>query len=444
MGINTKARRIVKSRKGPLLAALGLLLSLEARALPLSATDTDAFPPPVNDSELPNIEARAFESRVLEVAPHGKLVLFEDPSGTAPRVGRILLLRRDDEPILAFRVLRTYPRQRRFIAKQVRAYGNHESVSAGEAFTTLERLNEIGVPAWMGYTTEDQLDLDQLQAGVAGAGAAERLDAGFEGGDFYRSDELRTQTEAPPTAPAPGEEAQLPASENGDPAQAQEPPQPTLAEGGANALDELEESEEAALQRSRQSRRSSSEDNGDFLNSSLELPEEIQPIDRYQSSLSGVFGLLKNRTIDGGAVYYTAAGVRYGLDLGERLFVSSPKVQDSLTLEGGLFAYRVSSYAVENDAYTLIPVSGVIRYTFHTRGSIDLFAYGGILWNIVNAASTPTDLAPEDPTQAQALGKLQGILPALGAGALIKIGPGWEIRADLGLDMIASGLVLRF
>jgi hypothetical protein len=65
-----------------------------------------------------------------------------------------------------------------------------------------------------------------------------------------------------------------------------------------------------------------------------------------------------------------------------------------------------------------------------------IFFYGGLMQNFV------TQVSANATADVQA--SLQSIVPAVGTGLLFRVGPSWEARVDLGYDMLALGLVLRF
>src|SRR5690606_3143258 len=136
------------------------------------------------------------------------------------------------------------------------------------------------------------------------------------------------------------------------------------------------------------------------------------------------------------ATYFSAGGLRYGLTVGKQLLLSQTRLQDDLTVEGGVFFYSVNDYTGPDsgDSFSVMSAVGTLRYTILTSETFGIFFYGGLMRN--NATSTGEDL----DTQEDALIALSGFTPAVGGGMLFRMGPGWELRTDLGADMIAMGL----
>ena len=165
--------------------------------------------------------------------------------------------------------------------------------------------------------------------------------------------------------------------------------------------------------------------------------QEVYPLEHERNALSFEFGLIHTQALDGSSVYYSAGGVRYSLVLGQMIFEKAATTQDSLMLELGAFYYGISGYITSggNDSYTVVPVTGTLRYTVLLSEMFGFFLYGGAVKNFVFQTTNATEAAKA--TLAQ-------IFPAAGAGLLIRIGPSWEARAEAGIDMLAGGLVIRF
>ena len=460
IGIKANGPRIVKAPSAALLTAVLCAISAPRavdaaiRVQPgFSLHDTDSFPIPVRDEELPNIEARSFEVRPLRTAESKRTYLFEDASAAKPRVGSILLLKFGEEPVMAFRVLRTYAQNRQFIARRVRRYHKHEMLEENQSYTALERVSEIPVPGHMSYTTEEERDINELQQGMDLGAAAWRNEAqGFSRGDFYRSDELpsqlreaelerhREQGNLDEELDGGGDDRNpqgegLPDTDDYDPeldAGTSPPPR-----SGPPDNDEFEG---PAIQRAVR-RPWRGDDDDDSGPTSI---EEADPIDRDHHALTMQLGFLHNLNSEEKPVYFTGIGLRYGLTLGRMLLLSRPKLQDSLTLEGSAFLYKIANYTQDDDAYTVMPLIGTVRYTVMTSDHFGFFFYGGIGKNLVTPTAFPENADADALTQGEAVEILTRPVTAAGAGLLFKLGPGWEIRADVGLDMIATGLMLRF
>lgn len=178
----------------------------------------------------------------------------------------------------------------------------------------------------------------------------------------------------------------------------------------------------------------------DRLGASIE--EHNIPFEKQRHWLSAAFGVLRN-TPDQDQVnghYYFAGGIRYGYDIARRLFVTKDERLDTFTIEGSLFYYSVSgldnsSSASAVDSYTITPIATTGRYTYYFNEDFGIFMYGGMMKNFVMSTQN---------SNAQRVGNLGGVIPAVGAGALLRVGPQWYTRIDAGLDMFAANLMIRF
>jgi hypothetical protein len=178
------------------------------------------------------------------------------------------------------------------------------------------------------------------------------------------------------------------------------------------------------------------EDDEDDIRDEDITVEEVRPLDPFRNSFALQLASMRNNGPEGDSRSFWAAGLRYGLRLSKRIFANRPKLQDSLTLEGGLFMYKAMEITEgESDSYTIVPIVGTVRYTLLFGETFGMFAYGGAVLNQVVASTNE---------QEAAMSALNSALPAFGLGMLFQIGPQWEIRTDFGLDMIGAGLVLRF
>ena len=163
--------------------------------------------------------------------------------------------------------------------------------------------------------------------------------------------------------------------------------------------------------------------------------EEVYPLDVHSHWLTVQGALARNNAPDGSPSYASAAGLRYGLTLGKMMFLRKAHVQDSFAVEGGLLFYKMLNYEVEGNAYSVLAAVGTARYTIAFGETLGIFFYGGLLQNRVTGDVGGTD---EHRTL------LSSVVPAAGAGILFRVGPSWDARVDVGLDMFAAGLVLRF
>ncbi|MGZ3698010.1 MAG: hypothetical protein ACXWP5_07745 [Bdellovibrionota bacterium] len=177
--------------------------------------------------------------------------------------------------------------------------------------------------------------------------------------------------------------------------------------------------------------------------------EEIQPLETRRSWLTAELGFFQNLNIDPDAItknngqppagYYAGGGARYGFSVFRQILLRKASVQDSITPEAGIFAYKI--LGANNDTYTLLPVLATIRYNILFGEKVAIFIYGGIMQNFVVAA-TQASLLPDGKTATT--DALRTTIPAFGGGLLLRLGPSWNIRLDAGWDSFSLGLVLRF
>ena len=435
IGIKSKLRQVVKTAGFTLLAAMASS-GASASSRNSQFQDTDTVPAPVRDKDLPNIEARSYEVRAAKKSASTRAYLFDDPTNAKPMVGRIILIKKESDPIMALRVLRNFPEKKQFIAKRVRRYGNHESLTEGESLTALERINEIPLPGSMAYSADDVQDIRDL---TSGTGLEDPSPFPVPRGvpDFFRSDDLPIPL--PSSSPNPVPE---PALSNAPPLQPEartpaEEPLPKTDEYDAE-LDTGSSPAPDGTAADASERTVSHESDDDAVDPSAVQIEEVEPIDIHRHAVSVQFGFLKNLTAAGLPTNYAGAGIRYGFTLGKMLLLSKPKLQDAFAIEAGIFSYRINGYIDPNDSFSVVPIVVTARYTIHTSESFALFFYGGVMQNRVSISGAAL------PSSDASLATLQTPVTAGGGGMIFRLGPGWEARADIGMDMIAMGLVLRF
>ncbi len=333
------------------------------------------------------IEAREFEAKVTKRSKSYRIYMMTDiKGGTLPPEGKVLLIEKNAKPAMGMRVLKVYPETKEFAAKRIFVYDNRRVLEPDETYLAVEKTGEFSVPV---LQPQDQNDLKELEGS------------------------------APPPPPPPGAgDASIPPPPDG----ADIPPPP----GNPGDLSQLTGSADAIA-----------EGLPELQSHESIVIEDPKPVDPFWAWLSATGGLLANYTPEGSLTYYFGAGVRFGVTVAKQLFVNSGTLQDSLAIEAGAFLYRVSSYeSIEgSDSYTLLPLQGAIRYSLHFNGKFGLFAYAGIMKNFITQSLNPSELA---------LSNLGGIIPSLGAGAFLSVGPNWDLRMDAGWDFIGLALMLRF
>jgi len=394
--IKPKAQSLVKPRGRLGLAAFaaGLCWLLALTALtplalaeepPPTPSPTHTAPTP-EEAALPDIEAKTYELKVVRRSGNNRVYLLEDNTGGNPVIGRILLLKKESDPVMAFRVLKQYPEKKQLAAKKLRRYGTYHILDDGSGYLAVEKVSDLAPPP---PTEQDNADLRELEGPPsnlplppASTGTAPNvlpfdpeLDAGT--------------TPTPPKSPDAGDK--------------------------------------------------DDEDDEENLEPQLGMIiDEVQPLDIHRHWLSGQFGFFRNNAppSSGGVIYLQAGGLRYGFTLSKMLFLRRARIQDSVALEAGAFLFKAVPYEASlNDAYTVMPLLGTVRYNINLGDSFGVFFYGGIMQNFVLSSVNGTDAN---------IAALNSTTPAGGAGLMFQIGPSWDVRVDLGIDVIGTGLMLRF
>jgi hypothetical protein len=164
--------------------------------------------------------------------------------------------------------------------------------------------------------------------------------------------------------------------------------------------------------------------------------DEIKLFDNYAHWLSAGFGYVTNNSPNGqGAYNFSAGNLKYGITIGRRIIFDRPHVQDSLVLEGGIYVYKAINFAAQGDSYTLLSTAANLRYNIFFSESFGIFGYAGMLQSNVLGSSLPV---------ASAITALNSVLPSVGAGILLQIGPSWYAKLVIGLDDTSLNLLLRF
>ena len=429
----------------------------EAAENPLeSVPETPAVvqpPPPVTDpfkkkaeqnQERVPILAKTYPLKVLRRSNSNQLYLLQKSTPGMPEVGRILLIKDQDSPVMAFRVVKVYENWPVIAAKKLRTYSSDfRHLPRGEVFNAVEKLADIEFGR---------------AAPIAEAGAAEALmNEGPQGTAEDRKDlaevEAAEKQGTPDAAPS---RAQLPSTQpfdpilDGGPVPGAGPRKVTLEGnetlGNSDAMaqldgsegDVLSDAEAQALANNPNLRSASSLASEGFGSDPADMAliaEDVQAFDIFKSGLSLGFGYFKNVGSTGTVINPTGAQFRYGYTLGNMMLLKQSSYQDSLTLEGGLQVYKLTNYAVANDSYTVLPLTLDLRYNIYFNRNTALFFYGGLNKSNVMEQANGTE---------ESVANLSGLIPSAGGGLLIRVGPHWEVRADIGIDMQAVGLVLRF
>lgn len=343
------------------------------------------------ESALPDIEARPFPAAIIKRSRSLRVYLIRDESGDLPRTGKIVLLKRNNTPVMAFRVLKQYPGQGQFAAKRVRTYENQRSLEEGEHYLGIEKLKDILLSGESAAERRsDSSDLAELEQTVA------EFDPELDAATSQPVDETPEKNEGELTEIKPEEEEEE-----------------DLNVGDVVAFEVLP------------------------FDPDRQWATIIQAaLIRNAATVDGVGAETTDSTaIFGNSTYYSGLGVRYGFSLLKEFFLYNSFVQDSLAAELGLFGYKVVGFKASDDSFTVLPLILTLRYNFVFSPGFMVSVYGGLVKNFI------FDSNVNDPDSEAALG---GILPAAGFGLYFRIGPKWFIRLDAGIDLLAGGLTLRF
>lgn len=317
--------------------------------------------------DLPEIEALAFKVRVVRKTKSGRVYLFDDLSSHKPPQGKLFLIKQSQEPLMAFRVLKSYEDQSQFAAKQVRRY-QVPILERAQEYVAWQKIRDLHAgPSNAPVSAEDQSELKELE----NAASNENIDDGLSDAELARQLE-----KTPP--------------------------------------EKLNREEELTLKQ-------------------LEI-REYPELDRYSNWLSLQMAMLKNDSANKESTYFTGGGIRYGLTIGKRIFAKETS-EDSMVIEGSVFYYKVLHYITTTDEYTLAPWGVNLRYNLMWSEIFGFFLYGGFNYNFILASSGET---------GDGVAQLGGFAPAFGLGLLYTMGPHWQLRFDVGYDLIGIGLVLRY
>lgn len=357
-----------------------------------SKADSKAVDSKAMDDEevLPDIEAATYKVEVNKRSKSSRVYLF-DPKETSqnpklPKTGKILLLTSEKQNVMAFRIIKQYPARNQFAGSKVRTYGQGENLEPGDRYTAIEKIADLSFPEYSAHDRElDQFDLKELELEMEPIPVPSYdpdLDAG--------------------TSPPPGDDPNV-------------------------------------VNRSHKRQKIVEEDLEDIEVKDEDVdpltPDEVKRFDNDWQWVTAQIAYLANVKPSGETSYYTGGGIRYGVTFAKYLFAKKPKIQDSLTAELGLFYYTVLGYETDTDSFRVLPLIATLRYNLLTSESFGFYFYGGFVKNSVLSASSASDYARS---------RLSSFGPAAGAGLLFRLGPKWFVRADLGIDCLGAGLLLRF
>jgi hypothetical protein len=327
------------------------------------------------------IEAKAYDLRTVRPSKSGRVYLFVKEDSEMPPPGKLFLLRDGTTPVMAFRVLRTYPAQKRVAAKKLRAYPGFDPLGRGSRFRAFEKVGDkvIVIPP----SPEDLNDLQELEA--VPADELPPMPQEERNSVAGPAEEDPPPVEAPLAEPLPAEEEAAPPEEKSD-------------------SQELYESEDNELE---------------------VRDEEDEDIDSYYpNQFSMEIGLLPNADVPGPNPKF-GGGLRYARNLGT-----------SWAVEGGFFYYKSTGDVEESSVtMTVVPLIGSLRWQTRLAEIWTGYLYAGVMYPYV---------ASQIGASTRMLATVQTISPALGAGLFLRTGPNWYLRLNLGTDAMTAGVMLRY
>jgi hypothetical protein len=295
---------------------------------------------------------------------------------------------------MALRVLRDYSDKNQFAAKWVRRYRDVQTLDAQTSYVAIEKIADREGPP---LTAQDRAELKEVES------------------------DIPPPTDSPPPVaalpPAKKFDSELDASTSPPPKNSAEVTSPELTSADVREIDELKDI----------------------------TAEELVILDREKNWLGFGYDIFRQNGAGTSsyAGYFGGFDLKYARTIKQLIYLKKKDIQDSFAIEGSLGYYKVLNFvgSQTNDSYTVIPFTLTGRYNVNFGQDITLFAYVGLNKNIL-LASSQGGADPGSFSTAQS--QLNSVLPAVGIGMLFRIGPGWYIRFDGGLDQIGLGMTLRY
>jgi hypothetical protein len=343
-----------------------------------------------------------------------------------------------EEPQMAFRVVKVYPGTPILAAKKVFQYGDSRHLIRGESYTAIEKLADIEFAEEA--AKEQNARAESFLTEKDSASVKQDLAEVEKGNDVLARAEASNAMPGRPGLPSTQpfdpilDGGPIPGG-RGSASRGRENVNELMPDGVEG--DVLSDAEaRATLENPRVPIVQAGEDvyAGDGQTQAL-IAEEIETIDIYSHGVSTGIGTFKNIGKTGQAISAAGVQLRYGYTAGSTLLLKSLAYQDSLTLEAGAQLYKLTNHTVANDSYTVMPIGGYLRYNIFFSRYLGSFFFGGLTKSIVIESAN---------SSAAGLTALSGFIPSAGVGLLVRVGPHWEVRGDIGIDMQAVGLMVRF
>lgn len=343
------------------------------------------------------IEAEEFRVKASKKSRSGRVVMLEDITENRPRPGKILLLKNGNEDMAAVRVLKNYPGK--FAAKIVLPIGE---IQTGTDYRALKKLGDK-IIHMIKEREKRGKDLDAAKTDEDLANEVSPDDNELDRGiPLPKVKGGRNKLPDAPSAPlTPGPKA----------------PEPLFTKDGQElSADSIEVTD----------------DEDAYIDMSI---QEEAPLDPYRHVLSLEYGSIRSVDKNSEPTTYGAIGVRYAFNAWRPALFRRKSFQDMVSFELGLFYYTITGFMRTDDSVTVYPLIGTARYSFLIGENLTFFGYLGMIRNNVSQGQDSVS----SNTAVLATSKA-----AMGVGAMLKIGPAWAARLDVGNDMFGIGAVLKF
>ncbi|MEO5970069.1 MAG: hypothetical protein ABIQ95_09090 [Bdellovibrionia bacterium] len=394
---------------------------------------------------LPQITANKFSVRILKHTASKRIYLIQFADQLIPKPGAILLLKSQAESIMAFRVIKVSLTDQTVIGQVIKKYGDHTELQSGEQYDAIEKAADIEEesdiidapeaefedPSWATkevdapiLSYDPELDVGSPTPAEVVAKAKLSPMAALEskvGLLESKLVELETKT------------AMNAAEVTREPSEVKKPAPVEAKEPVEKKPEEKPEEKNKPPERLDDDLLDKEEITGSQDSTSV---DEVKLFDNYAHWISAGFGYVTNNSPNGTGLYnFSAGNLKYGVTIGRRMFAEKAHLQDSLVLEGKVFLYKGINFAAQGDSYTVLSVAGNLRYNLFFSEGFGIFGYAGMMQsNVLASASGVTS----------AIAALNSVLPSVGGGILLQIGPSWYARLDIGMDDTSLNLLLRF
>lgn len=347
-------------------------------------------------AEAPNvkpIEAEDFQVKFKKKSKSGQVLLFEDLTENRPKPGKILLIKRDSQKYAVVRVLKTMPGQ--FAAKVLEL---SKDFSTNDEYRAIKKLSDkitvVLDEKKKNRTLAAQTDED-LAKEVEPSDA--ELDRGIP-------------------IPVPEKKPKKKAESKRIPANTQPTPEPLFDKDGNELDNDLSETEE----------------NDPITDVAL---QDNRPWEPNRHLVTAAYSQLTNVDSSANPAKYTGAGIRYSYNLWHPLFLKRRPIQDILSLELSFYYYTITGFLNPDDQIAVVPLVVTTRYSLIPGESFSFFTYLGLVKNFASQAEGKTIVDTV---------LLASVNPAIGVGLMIRIGPNWTARIDVGFDQAGIGAALKF